>query len=601
MAVDRSSDYYAGNDGTATASTIAPDQAQGPPRMTSPTAWLMPSSGTVKTRYLRKIAPKLYLNVRGESKYQETERRLARVLIDSCMKPKRRRGLLMRKVLSAMALLLLPLQAHATRVSITGTITDAQGAGLKPNASTPNQYVSSVGSDYNDGLTPGSAKLTLGSAAKACLGTTCAIKISRDGITINASVTFPVGKAVTIECDPRASLVWTSNSNQIIFNGQGSGVFGCGMQGTGAGNPGSPPVVSTSNFFIFDHNSMSSFGTTGGNGELDVTNGQNIIITSNIFNQNGDLDVFISNAVNSQIMFSVNIQNNIIGDVSISNSGTSASFAAVNISNNNMAAGEASKTFPCIKLLSTGTNISDAIVTGNNCVLSQTGPPIAYSFTNVSNLAFTGNLYDASGFGGTVDGLFLSGIMFANISGNTIWSSALGTSVLLTGTDGGVHFGTNNIGSAVTGISIGASATGTLVSPQEFLNVKRQFRDNGVNTSFSFAQGVPCTNGELALSVGWQLTGVATPSAVAGKGQTCSWTITTGASTGANPTITDTLTTPLPSAAFVCEMNIHGGTHTAAAGEGFQQTSVSATAPIFTFNGTPTAGGTTYFVTRRCG
>jgi Pectate lyase superfamily protein len=114
-------------------------------------------------------------------------------------------------------------------------------------------------------------------------------------------------------------------------------------------------------------------------------------------------------------------------------------------------------------------------------------------------------------------------------------------------------------------------------------------------------QGTPCTNGELALSAGWQLTGSAAVTGVNGTGQTCSWTITTGTTTGANPTITDALTNPLPSAATACEMNIHGGTHTAVAGESFQQTTLSATAPIFTFNGTPTAGGTTYFVTRRCG
>jgi hypothetical protein len=114
-------------------------------------------------------------------------------------------------------------------------------------------------------------------------------------------------------------------------------------------------------------------------------------------------------------------------------------------------------------------------------------------------------------------------------------------------------------------------------------------------------QGTVCTNGELALSAGWQSTGSATVTAVVGNGQTCSWTITTGTTTAANPTVTDTLTNALPSASTVCELNIHGGTHTAAAGEGFQQTTLSATAPIFTFNGTPTAGGTTYFVTRRCG
>lgn len=114
-------------------------------------------------------------------------------------------------------------------------------------------------------------------------------------------------------------------------------------------------------------------------------------------------------------------------------------------------------------------------------------------------------------------------------------------------------------------------------------------------------QGTACTNGELALSAGWQSTGSATVTAVAGAGQTCSWTITTGTTTAASPTVTDTLTNVLPTATTVCEMNIHGGTHTAAAGEGFNMTTPSATAPIFTFNGTPTAGGTTYFVTRSCG
>lgn len=114
-------------------------------------------------------------------------------------------------------------------------------------------------------------------------------------------------------------------------------------------------------------------------------------------------------------------------------------------------------------------------------------------------------------------------------------------------------------------------------------------------------QGNVCTNGELTLSAGWQSTGSASVTAVQGQGQTCSWTITTGTTTAANPTVTDTLTNVLPSASVVCEMNIHGGSHTAIAGEYFQQTTLSATAPVFTFQGTPTAGGTTYFVTRRCG
>jgi len=111
----------------------------------------------------------------------------------------------------------------------------------------------------------------------------------------------------------------------------------------------------------------------------------------------------------------------------------------------------------------------------------------------------------------------------------------------------------------------------------------------------------PCTNGELALSAGWQSSGAATVTAVLGTGQTCSWTITTGTTTAANPTVTDTLTNALPTATTVCWMNIYGGTHTPVAGESLRQTTLSATAPIFTANFTPTAAGTTYFVTRGCG
>ncbi len=108
----------------------------------------------------------------------------------------------------------------------------------------------------------------------------------------------------------------------------------------------------------------------------------------------------------------------------------------------------------------------------------------------------------------------------------------------------------------------------------------------------------PCTNGELALSANWGNTGAPTVTAVAGTGQTCQWTITAGgAATGASPTITDTLTNALPTATTVCDMRMVGGTGAATL---INQTSLSATAPIFTFNGTPGAG-LTYIVVRRCG
>lgn len=108
-------------------------------------------------------------------------------------------------------------------------------------------------------------------------------------------------------------------------------------------------------------------------------------------------------------------------------------------------------------------------------------------------------------------------------------------------------------------------------------------------------QGTACTTGELALSSGWGTSPTVT--AVHGLGQTCQWTITAEATTGANPTITDTLTNPLPTATTVCWAMMVGGTGSSTM---IAQTTLSATAPVFTFNGTPTAADT-YIVVRTCG
>ena len=109
-------------------------------------------------------------------------------------------------------------------------------------------------------------------------------------------------------------------------------------------------------------------------------------------------------------------------------------------------------------------------------------------------------------------------------------------------------------------------------------------------------QGTACTRQELALSREWGSSAAVT--SVVGSGQTCEWTIASnGTGQAANPIITDTLTNPLPSANTVCEMRMVGGTGTATL---IDQTTLSATAPVFTFLGTPRRAAT-YKVLRRCG
>lgn len=109
-------------------------------------------------------------------------------------------------------------------------------------------------------------------------------------------------------------------------------------------------------------------------------------------------------------------------------------------------------------------------------------------------------------------------------------------------------------------------------------------------------QGTACANGNIVLSAGWGTT--ATTTAAAGQGQTCQFTLTSsGTGQAATPTITDTLPTALPSASVVCTAQMVGGT---GANTLINQTTLSATAPVFTFAGTPGAGST-YFVVIRCG
>jgi hypothetical protein len=115
-------------------------------------------------------------------------------------------------------------------------------------------------------------------------------------------------------------------------------------------------------------------------------------------------------------------------------------------------------------------------------------------------------------------------------------------------------------------------------------------------------QGTACANGDLALSAGWGST--ATVTGAAGTGQTCQFTLTSaGTGQAANASITDTLPTALPTANTVCTAQLTGGTGMAAlsgAGLFINQTTLSATAPAFTFPGLPVAGST-YFVLIRCG
>jgi hypothetical protein len=113
--------------------------------------------------------------------------------------------------------------------------------------------------------------------------------------------------------------------------------------------------------------------------------------------------------------------------------------------------------------------------------------------------------------------------------------------------------------------------------------------------------GTGCANGNFALSGGWGST--ASVSGAKGFSDTCEITITSaGTGQAVNATVTWTVPTAMPTATTVCTAQLVGGTITGLTVTGalLNQTTLSATAPVFTFAGLPVSTLTTIIVFR-CG
>jgi hypothetical protein len=238
--------------------------------------------------------------------------------------------------------------------------------------------------------------------------------------------------------------------------------------------------------------------------------------------------------------------------------------------------------------------------TVSNCIKTDTGTFLTsiYSENESSGTGITDSI---------ASGTIAAYIWLYGISGAS-FGQADSTGLLLgpNGTAAGYACGSN---CGDVGYDTNSQTAGTylhLQPPANLGNVTRTFALlEQTNNAFSGSlrgtqviadQGIACTNAELTLSPGWGNTKSVT--GVVGTGQTCEWTITAGGTgIAANPSISDTLTNQLPSANTVCEMRMVGGTGAATL---IDQTTLSATAPAFTFSGTPMSGST-YKVVRRCG
>jgi len=240
------------------------------------------------------------------------------------------------------------------------------------------------------------------------------------------------------------------------------------------------------------------------------------------------------------------------------------------------------------------TSVANTLAVGTLTVtFTVSGSGLFQAVTGASNVSFCGTIYmqpntnNAAGTssisvkGDITDGTTHSGAYTSTAAASSVEFNVVSGNAFRSGSAGGSYF--FDLGN-VTVRNGNAANTGAVLA---------------VDGPIVSSSALPCTNAEIGLSAGWQSTGAATVTAVTGQGQTCSWLITTGTTTAANPTITDTLTNSLPTALVQCWVTIHNGT--AATTIYADQTTLSATAPVFTVTGTPSAAGATYRLIRQCG
>lgn len=254
--------------------------------------------------------------------------------------------------------------AAGNGISITGSLnTFTITNNTVPATSDGVQYVSTNGSDSNDGLSWGTAKLTLSAAETA---------LSSGGIIHEAgteSISAPVTTTtadIRIECVKGAGFTLTGTA-YLGMNGSNDSILGCSF----SGSTSNAAVSSTADGFSFLDNSVTGFSTTnGGNGELEIYSGDGDVIASNSFSNNVNYDIFGNPNANGSVLKNLRIYGNKAGEIILHATGAGAGIEGASVTGNTLLGGQDSKIEFCIEIesLSTGT-VSDVTVEGNTCTL----------------------------------------------------------------------------------------------------------------------------------------------------------------------------------------------------------------------------------------
>ncbi|MGH7984865.1 MAG: hypothetical protein ACREQX_01050, partial [Candidatus Binataceae bacterium] len=340
---------------------------------------------------------------------------------------------------------------------LTGTAF-AQNYAIKPTSLDGIQFVSPNGSNSNDGLSWGSAKLTIAGAVSACpTSGQCNISLSPEGISQTSSLT--ISRADThIDCLKLAPITFSAHV-QITISGTDVSFDGCSLVGPGAGTATSAPIVAGGNNFVFQNNVVSGFGSTSGNGTIEAIAGSHGLVLANNVSGNGDVGIFINaNNGTGTTMADWRIANNEVGNgVIVHATASSSSISHVVISSNDIYTAQNSNAeFGVEAGLFGGSSVSDVNISSNHIYASASGGDGGISCVGVTQCTISGNSFDANGFSITNTGIETSGTGIIE-TGNSVRLGTLSSNYFAFQ----IGSGLNIEGAVVSGNYASASYTGT--------------------------------------------------------------------------------------------------------------------------------------------
>jgi hypothetical protein len=266
-------------------------------------------------------------------------------------------------------------------------------------------YLSSNGSNSNDGLSWGSAKLTLAEAQSACPSSgACTILISPKGLTISS--TFALTRAQTaIKCQPGAVLTTTVASGDVIDDSASdTKISGCNFTWS-SGSGVAFSITKNASRIYFEQNTVNGYPNASGSEAVVVGNRSNSSSGNAVTDVSVNDNKFYNNAgVNVQIYdfaYRVHVEDNdFVTAISsaanpIVNAQTydaSTTMQGLIIAGNHMWNGLGND---CVQIqpLGTSSQIYDSAVAHNICILTNT-VGTGYSLSGVG-LTSTGNIFDA--------------------------------------------------------------------------------------------------------------------------------------------------------------------------------------------------------------